>query len=213
MPIKTFTAGLLPYPDVDTYLMQQMVIVCTSGTRPSSPVAGMRIWQTDTVTEHVYDGAAWQFLRGIDRAVRKTSDETVNNSSTLQNDDALVIAVSASSRYRVELMLICSSSTTADIKGSWTGPSGATMTWGTFAPHRAQTNINSATISVNSFAIGGVADMAGFGTSSPALYVLRGLLTVSTTAGNLQFQWAQSTAEATNTVVRANSVLSIRRLP
>jgi hypothetical protein len=213
MPLKTFTAALVPYRDVNTYLMQQMVITCTSGTRPASPVAGMHIWQTDTLTEHVYDGSAWQFLRGVDRFVRKTSDEIVNNSATLQNDDQLVIAVSANSRYRLELMLICSSSTTADIKGGWTGPSGATLTWGTFAPHRAQTTITSASTSVNLLAIGGVADMAGFGTSSNALYVLRGVLNVSSTAGNLQFQWAQSTADATNTTVRANSVLSVRRLP
>lgn len=32
---------------------------CTSTTRPASPYAGMRIFETDTKREYVYDGTAW----------------------------------------------------------------------------------------------------------------------------------------------------------
>lgn len=35
-------------------------IVCTSVTRPSSPVAGQKIWQTDTSSEMVWTGSAWR---------------------------------------------------------------------------------------------------------------------------------------------------------
>lgn len=49
MPYKTFTAGTtLPSADVQSYLMNQAVIVCTSATRPASPVMGMVIYETDT---------------------------------------------------------------------------------------------------------------------------------------------------------------------
>lgn len=41
-----------------TYWSKQVVIQCTSGTRPSSPVQGMVIFQTDTNTLAVY-GTAW----------------------------------------------------------------------------------------------------------------------------------------------------------
>lgn len=63
MAFKTFTAGaVLTASDVNTYLMKQSVIVCTSGTRPSSPVEGMMIVETDTDRVLVYDGSAWQRL-------------------------------------------------------------------------------------------------------------------------------------------------------
>jgi len=212
MPIKTFVAGLLTYADVNTYLMQQMVDICTAATRPASPVSGQHVWQTDTNTEHIWDGSAWQFLRGIDRVARKTSDETVNNSSTLQNDDVLVVSVEANAVYRVECQIICSSSTTADIKTTFTVPAGATLRWGTYAPHRSVSSTTASTISANVFSAAGVADVGGYGTSTNVLYVLRGILRMSSTAGSLQFQWAQSTADATNTTVRAGSVLHARRL-
>jgi hypothetical protein len=61
MAFKTFTAGeILTASDVNTYLMKQSVITCTSGTRPSSPTEGMIIYETDTDMVRVYSGAAWQ---------------------------------------------------------------------------------------------------------------------------------------------------------
>jgi hypothetical protein len=66
MPIKTFTVGsVLTASDVNTYLMNQSVIVCTSSTRPASPVEGMTIYQTDTDNQWFYDGAAWLPTTGM----------------------------------------------------------------------------------------------------------------------------------------------------
>ncbi len=60
MAYKTFVAlDPLPASEVMTYLMKQAVIVCTSSTRPSSPVEGMHIYQTDTDTVAIYNGSAW----------------------------------------------------------------------------------------------------------------------------------------------------------
>lgn len=60
MAFKTFAVGdVLTASDVNTYLMKQAVIVCTSGTRPSSPPEGMHIYQTDTDSEFVYSGSGW----------------------------------------------------------------------------------------------------------------------------------------------------------
>ena len=61
MAFKTWVAGdVLTASDMMTYLMRQAVIVCTSGTRPSSPVEGMTIFETDTDAFLFYDGAAWK---------------------------------------------------------------------------------------------------------------------------------------------------------
>ncbi|MEU8371227.1 hypothetical protein [Micromonospora tulbaghiae] len=60
MAFKTFSAGdVLTASDVNTYLMKQVVIVCTSASRPSSPVEGMTIYETDTDVVRVHDGSNW----------------------------------------------------------------------------------------------------------------------------------------------------------
>ena len=63
MPFKTFTAGVLTSSDVNTFLMQQAVITCTSSTRPSSPVEGMTIYETDTDFYRTWSGSAWEMMR------------------------------------------------------------------------------------------------------------------------------------------------------
>lgn len=60
MAFKTFVANdVLTASEVNTYLMKQTVIVCTSSTRPASPVEGMVIFETDTNKLTAYDGSGW----------------------------------------------------------------------------------------------------------------------------------------------------------
>lgn len=60
MAYKTFSEGdVLTASDVNTYLMKQVVIVCTSGTRPFSPVEGMTIYETDTDLLRIHNGSDW----------------------------------------------------------------------------------------------------------------------------------------------------------
>lgn len=62
MGFKTFTSATLTSADVNDYLMEQAVIVCTSGTRPGSPHEGMTIYETDTDLYKHYSGSAWVTL-------------------------------------------------------------------------------------------------------------------------------------------------------
>lgn len=63
MAYKQWGAGdILTAADVNTYLMNQSVIVCTSGTRPGSPVEGMVIAETDTDRVYIYSGSAWVII-------------------------------------------------------------------------------------------------------------------------------------------------------
>jgi hypothetical protein len=59
LPIKTFVAGTLSSSDVNTYLMNQAVITCTSATRPGSPPTGMVIYETDTNLFNYWNGTVW----------------------------------------------------------------------------------------------------------------------------------------------------------
>ncbi|MEV0237555.1 hypothetical protein [Nonomuraea sp. NPDC050786] len=81
MAFKTFVSEeVLASADVNTYLMKQAVIVCTSGTRPGSPNEGMTIYETDTDTYRGYDGAAWQeiFMLNPPRChITRTSTQSI----------------------------------------------------------------------------------------------------------------------------------------
>jgi hypothetical protein len=57
---KVFAAGeVLTAANVNDYLMEQVLIVCTSGTRPASPGEGWTIYETDTDRILTYDGSGW----------------------------------------------------------------------------------------------------------------------------------------------------------
>ena len=58
---KTFTSATLSSSDINSYLMQQAVIQCTSSTRPT-PNEGMTIYETDTDRVLVYNGTGWVIL-------------------------------------------------------------------------------------------------------------------------------------------------------
>lgn len=65
MGYKLWSVGeLASSADVNTYLMKQTIIVCTSGTRPASPPEGMHIYETDTDRLLKYTGAAWEIVAG-----------------------------------------------------------------------------------------------------------------------------------------------------
>lgn len=58
--LKTWSTGdVLTAPDLNGYLMQQAIVTCTSGTRPSSPTTGQPIYETDTKVIRVWDGSTW----------------------------------------------------------------------------------------------------------------------------------------------------------
>lgn len=72
-------------PDEDYFnnaLMKQAVIVCTSGTRPSSPPTGMKIFETDTKLEKHYNGSAWVRTGGFDKETYGAQFEVENTALT-----------------------------------------------------------------------------------------------------------------------------------
>lgn len=62
MAFKTFAPGVLTSSDVNTFLMRQAVITCTSSTRPASPNEGMTIYETNTDLFQFWNGSAWKPL-------------------------------------------------------------------------------------------------------------------------------------------------------
>lgn len=129
---------------------------------------------------------------------RKTANQTVNNSTTLVNDTHLSWAVVANAVYELDLHPVYSSSTVADIKFGWTFPTGLTMTW----EYVGITLAGALTVA------GGLTQtsvLAQGGTGGVVPVVFTGIVIVGSTAGTLRLQWAQNTAEASNTVMQTGA--------
>ena len=136
----------------------------------------------------------------------KSVDETVNNSSAIQNDDELVLPLVANAVYVFDLVVIYSSGTTPDIKVGFTLPTGATTALEAdfFDPSLIRNLIAQTTVPTTGIAMGGNAATTGCR--------IWGTVTTGATAGDMQTVWAQNTANASNTIVRAGSYLLVQRV-
>lgn len=143
--------------------------------------------------------------------VVKAAAETVNNSGTYQNDNELVLPVSASATYLLDMFLIYQSANAADITMQWSVPAGATMHWGMLGIDTATASTIGSWSAIHRTETE-VAAAGSTGTTTPMIATPKGILVVAGTAGNLQLQWAQLVATASNTQVLAGSWMKLTRV-
>ena len=138
----------------------------------------------------------------FDYKLRKTADESVSSSNTLQNDDVLKIALAASDAVEFSaVMFVSSTSSNPDFKMTFTVPSGASIRWmaewfDEVAYQRSIIVTGSGT-TVTFQVIGGTLGMVK----------LSGIVVNGSTAGDLQLQWAQNTSNGTSVTVQQRSFL------
>lgn len=148
--------------------------------------------------------------------LRKLADQTVTNSTTLVSDTALTFPAAANTVYRIRLFLIYDSATAADFNYNFSIPAGAT---GFKATHSTGLTTTICAGGSDTFAYNSITQQnsnvggAGTGTANSCSMLIDGTVIIAGTAGNVTFQWAQATADATNTVVRTNSWLSYEVIP
>lgn len=143
--------------------------------------------------------AAFGEVRPI--TARKTIDESLQN-NTMQDDNELAVVLDANATYRIAADIISNSGTTPDISYAWSIPSGAGGLWTVTAL------VSSALyLGVLTWAQTAAVD----GTAADNFHRLEGVM-VTSSAGTLQFRWAQTTTTATNTTVKANSLLVATRV-
>jgi hypothetical protein len=152
---------------------------------------------------------------GQTQFVRKTADQNRTNNNTLINDLQLLLPLATNATYELDGQIIYQASGAAAVSGYTAAfglPAGATLDWvwhGKIDTDGAATAASiwqfaeTAATSRNS---GG----AGIGTSLVGKPT--GLLVTGGTAGNLQYQFAQATANATASVTKAGSYLILRRV-
>jgi hypothetical protein len=150
--------------------------------------------------------------------VRKTADETVNNSAVLQNDDHLLLAIAANEVWLVDVFLLWTSpSTTPALKTGWAYPNGCSIKWGVEIEPSATPKVywSAAIATASKYALlietGTRRDILSVAAAICGLH-LTAIVINGATAGTLNLQWAQYVATAENTQVLANSCLIAHKL-
>lgn len=138
--------------------------------------------------------------------VNKGSNETVNNSTTLQNDDALLWAVGINEVWEMFMWVNYTSSTVADFKYQIDGPASAVGDW-SHSGYSTALALNNG----GNLVLGTPYSLGGAGAIDLSVFI-QGKIATAGTGGNIQFTWAQNALEASNTVVYAGSTLIALRV-
>jgi hypothetical protein len=136
------------------------------------------------------------------KIIYKSADETVNNSTTLQDDDHLSFSIAANEAWAFHLCLFYRAATTPDVKYALTVP--ASATYQLFSVQQFQAVGDGAAITT--------AVANGSGASVTEGEMASGVVVNGANAGTVQLQWAQNTANASNTKVLQGSYIIATKL-
>jgi hypothetical protein len=128
--------------------------------------------------------------------ITKGTTEIVNNSSVLQNDDELFFSVGAAEPVHFLGKFCYQSNTTPDIKMALTCPAGGTLLW---TPMNGRWNASDVWTRTAQIGAGASIDLVGSGGVDELMF--SGLYLPGGTAGAITVQWAQNTANASNSSV------------
>ncbi|GIV51743.1 MAG: hypothetical protein KatS3mg038_2264 [Candidatus Kapaibacterium sp.] len=142
-------------------------------------------------------------ITGATSFVRKTSNQTITSSTTYQNDNALVYTASANQIFEFEAYMFISGGN-GGIKIRVSIPSGASMKLYAELKKDDQHHwvYRKLTSSSDEISWTDIDNTYGYAR-------IRGIITMGSSGGNVQVQWAQNSSNATATTVEAGSYLKI----
>ena len=189
----------------------------TSGTLPAARIADDSIVEAKLdVSNGPQDGyflqaqsgegggltwaAASAGISGHGTVVIKSSDQTVNNSTTLVNDDTLVWALAANKNYRLWAHAFIDTHISSDFKWTFTGPSGCEI-------HLTVNRNYAAGASYDWHGLNSLGTVVSMGTPTDTAsnWYWFGTIMNGGNAGNLQLQWAQNAAQSFDTKMHNGS--------
>lgn len=136
------------------------------------------------------------------QVARKSSDTTVNNSIVLVNATDLVFAVAANEVWYWWLNLLLDSAAAADMRVAWTIPALATGVWGAVLGGTGATAMEGSAILTP--------DGQGAGITAWMRY--HGVVFNGANVGNVQLQFAQKAANASDTKVLTDTSIIATKL-
>jgi len=139
----------------------------------------------------------------IDLGNRKSADESLANSSALQDDDELFLKLPANTTYAIDgAIFVSSTSVIPDIKIAFTFPNDSIMDVGFMAADSG--SFSSAQLLETS---GASSNAIALTANTPQVIHIKGTIKMGSSSGNINFQWAQNTSNANATVVKEGSYL------
>ncbi|MBA7708454.1 hypothetical protein ES703_117353 [subsurface metagenome] len=147
--------------------------------------------------------------------VRKAADKTLNNVAVLENDNHLLMAVAANEIWQIDIfLLIRAHSVTPDLKIGFSYPVDCLIDWGGIGSGKSLSSYSWGVclitasqfrkIQTGTLSVGTDNDYSCFKFS---LIVANGA-----NSGNINLQWCQHVANASDTIVQENSCLIAHQL-
>lgn len=144
---------------------------------------------------------------GNNQIIAKASDEDVNNSDVLQNDDDFTFSIGASEKWAFTISVPLTSVAAAGFKYKFTIPAGVTRS------HKSTVIYDTAAIIFSGVDdMDATTDYAGGVALAADLLQIHAYIHNGTTAGTVTMQWAQSTADASNTRLHQDGWMDLRRV-
>ena len=135
----------------------------------------------------------------VPQIVQKTTNQVVNNSATLQDDNELKWYAGANENIYFQCVLEqLSASTVPDLQVAFTVPAGGALRWG--PSNGIKVDTADAVVAQTQTLVSGTPVTFG-STTSRRQIVIEGSFENGSTAGYLQLRWAQAVATAVNTTV------------
>lgn len=144
------------------------------------------------------------------RTRKLTATQTVSNSGTLTDINDLQFSLKPSETVEFRYVLYYKGSTTADIKFGLSIPTGATVVWNARSNIILDSGLSVATQKV----LFDTSSAVTYGSNPTDAYVAEfsGTIITGSTGGTLKMQFAQSSAEVSNTQILVNSIAQIFRI-
>lgn len=139
------------------------------------------------------------------KVVRKTADQSRTSSTTLVDDDDLLLAIGANEVWSFEFRIFHVGHATPDIKFAITVPSGATLNW-------TANHINASNTHVNSQQVTSGGSVHFVSATTTRLDVITVIVENGATAGNIQFQFAQQASDGNTVTIKQESCLIATKL-
>lgn len=145
--------------------------------------------------------------------ILKPSDESVTSSTVLQDDDDLVFAMDANSSYEGRIVVYCTGDNTADISTNITVPTGASIKFGGSGLENGAAASGAGDLFARAQIVDTLLLVFGVGSTTAVTTIILEFTAVTAgTAGDLQFQFAQGTSNATATTVLEDSKIIYKKV-
>ncbi|MBL7998260.1 MAG: hypothetical protein JNL32_06425 [Candidatus Kapabacteria bacterium] len=187
----------ITHPDVIRDLVTE---IASKMDMPANPTTGQVL---------IWNGTAWvptTLNAGGMTYVFKTADESVQSSTTLQDDDHLQFTMVANKLYNIDVCIVSACGVGAGgMSADFSAPSGTSVD---------TTFVGSALKQIRASASGNQNMQLYPGTGNPVYrtYNARFVFRCGVTGGLFKFRWTQDTPDAQATVVRAGSFLAYQQL-